>query len=153
MVDVIRSRRLSPALARSRSGFTLTEVLFAVALLGLGAGGILNAYVMSTQHTEWSAYSLAAQSLASQALEQVKEAKWDEAAWPRVDELPPGEFSSVEPLDIPTRGAPVWATNFVTITQVSDQPPLREIAVQCVWSFAGEGRFTNGLVTLRAADQ
>lgn len=139
-------------------GLTLVEVVIALALGCLIFGGILLGYVQTTDRAEWSSYSLAAQSLAMQALEQARGGKWDPNAWPPVDEMRPTNFTSTEVLDVPVAGKPVFATNYVSITAASANPPLRQIQVDCVWGLATRrqairGPFTNRAVTLRACDQ
>jgi type II secretory pathway pseudopilin PulG len=141
---------------RSRAGFSafsLVEVVISVAILALCLGGIVYGYVLQAHRAEWSAYSLAAQSLASQAIEQARSAQWDPQAWPVIDELPPTNFFTVEQLDMLRSGLPVSATNFITITEVSTNPPLRQIEVACTWMFMNRGPFTNTMISLRAADQ
>ncbi|HKS37126.1 MAG TPA: prepilin-type N-terminal cleavage/methylation domain-containing protein [Verrucomicrobiae bacterium] len=135
------------------SAFTLVEVVISVAILALCLAGIVYGYVLQARRAEWSAYSLAAQSLASQAIEQARSAQWDPQAWPVIDELPPTNYSTVEPLDVLRSGAPVGATNFVTVTDVSTNPPLRQIRVACTWMFLDRGPFTNFMIGLRAPDQ
>jgi len=142
----------------AESGFTLTEVVASVAVVALTFGGILYGYVQTSQRAEWSSYSLAAQSLAMQAIEQARGAKWDPNAWPSVDELGITNFTQVETLDVPVAGAPVFATNFVSISTASVNPPLRELRADCVWVLTGRsgvvaGPFTNTAITLRAPDQ
>ena len=140
---------------RRKRGFTLMEVGIASCISGLMIGGIIFGYVQSTNRAEWSAYSLAAHSLAMQRLEQSRAATWDVLAFPVVDELVAGNFPvRAEVLDIPRSGTNVvWATNYTTITQVSANPPLRMIRVDCVWPFIRRGLFTNTVVTYRAPSQ
>jgi prepilin-type N-terminal cleavage/methylation domain-containing protein len=138
---------------RACSAFTLVEVVVSVAILALCLGGVVYGYVLQAQRAEWSAYSLAAQSLASQGIEQARSAQWKPQLWPVIDELPPTNFSTVEQLDMPRSGFPVNATNFVTIIEVSTNPPLRQIRVACTWMFVNRGPFTNTMISLRAADQ
>lgn len=140
---------------RGKRGFTLMEVAIASSISVLMIGGIIFGYVQSTNRAEWSAYSLAAQSLAMQRLEQARAATWDELAFPRIDQLVASNFLvRAEMLDIPRSGTNVvWATNYTTITQVSANPPLRMIRVDCVWPFIRRGLFTNTVVTYRAPSQ
>ena len=65
-------------------------------------------------------------------------------------------------MDIPVSGAPIYITNNVYITKISDTPPLRQIKSECVWEFrpaeAGTNLsqrvfFVNTVITLRAPDQ
>jgi prepilin-type N-terminal cleavage/methylation domain-containing protein len=136
-----------------RSAFTLAEVVIALAILAILIQGVVFGYINSARRAEWSAHSLAAQSLASQGIEQARAAKWDPQAWPTVDELPPTNFVQIDMLDIPISGEPVLATNFISVSMASSNPVLREIRADCVWSFLGRGLFTNTVITLRAPDQ
>ena len=138
---------------RKNSGFTLAEVVIAMAVMTIVIGGLIRGYVLSAQRAAWSAHSLAAESLALQGVEQARAAQWDPQAWPALDELPPTNYTEVDTLDIPVTGQPQFATNFISVTMASTNPPLRQIRVDCVWRFAGRGLFTNTVITLRAADQ
>jgi len=62
--------------------------------------------------------------------------------------------NQVDTLDIPTSGALISVTNYMTATQVSTNPPLKLLVSQVVWTFRLTGRlYTNTMVTLRAPDQ
>ena len=134
-------------------GFTLAEVVITIAIVALVLQGTILGYVLSAQRAEWSAYSLAAQSLAMQGVEQARAAKWDPQAWPKVDELGATNFSYATELDVPVVGTPVYATNYVRVSTVSLNPPLRELQTDCVWRLIKRGPFTNTVITLRAPDQ
>ena len=138
---------------KRNQGFTLAEVVVTMLVIALVMGGVLSGYVLSAERAEWSAYSLAAHSLALQSLEQSRAAKWDPQAWPVVDEQGITNFTQIEPLDMPVSRIPIYATNYVQITTVSVNPPLRQIRADCVWRFIKRGLFTNTVVTLRAPDQ
>ena len=138
---------------RRAAAFTLPELVISAAIAAVSVGGIIYGYVMSAQSAEWSAYHLAANSLALQKMEQARAAKWDRQATPIVDELTNFPVS-VEVLDIPISGTNlVYATNVTTITTVSTIPPLKMIRVDCSWRFASRSVFTNTIVTYRAPDQ
>ena len=126
-----------------------------MAIAAVAIGGVVYGYVMSAQRAEWSAYSLAAQSLAMQRLEQTRASKWDPTANPSVDQLVESNFPVVvDILDIPVSGTNVvYATNRTTITTVSTTPPLKMIRVECSWSFQDRRVHTNQLMTYRAPDQ
>ena len=141
--------------ARARA-FTLVETVIALAVGALILGGLVLGYVLSTQRAEWSAYSLAAQSLAIQRVEQARAVKWDPHAYPpQPDLLVPGNFPpSREILDIPmTGGQLIHATNYTTITDIPGPSPVKMIRVDCVWRFGARGVFTNTTATYRAPDQ
>lgn len=144
---------------RRRAGFTLVETVVAVAVLGLVVEGMIQGYVKFSQHAEWSAHSLAAQSLASQGAEQARAARWDTQAWPQgvglgqADELGVTQYSQTNTLDVPVNGQPIIATNFISITAISTNPALRQIRSDCVWSFMQRRTFTNTIIVLRAPDQ
>ena len=139
------------------AGFTLAEVVVAIAVATLTFGGVIYGYVLTGDRAQWSAYSLAAQSLAMQGVEQARAAKWDPKAWPAVDELGVTNITEVDVLDVPVSGQPVQATNYISVTTVSQDPPLRQLRADCVWSLyngrRSRGPFTNSVVTLRTADQ
>ncbi len=65
---------------RSRSlqaGYSLIELVLAVAVFGLVCGLMLNCYIQAGVNAEWSGYSLAAESLGMDQVEQARQAKWD----------------------------------------------------------------------------
>jgi type II secretory pathway pseudopilin PulG len=134
------------------TAFTLAEVVIAMAIAALSLGSIVNGYIISSQRAEWSAYSLAAHSLAMQRLEQMRAAKWDPDGVPPADQLT-NSPNKVEILDIPRSGTnTVYATNITTISTISTTPPLRMVRVDCVWKFMSRGAFTNTVMTYRTVD-
>jgi prepilin-type N-terminal cleavage/methylation domain-containing protein len=145
--------RVGAQISRRESGFTLAEVVVAMGVFAIVIQGVIFGYVAATRRAEWSAHSLAAQSLASQGVEQARAAKWDPQGWPAIDELPPTNYMEADILDLPVQGAPKEATNYISIVQVSVNPPLREIRADCVWTFVNGSLYTNTVVTLRAPDQ
>lgn len=126
-----------------------------MAIAGLMMAGVTNGFIQCMTQAEWSSYSLAASSLAIQKLEQSRAAKWDRLASPPIDNLISNNFpQDVQILDIPiSQTNIVYATNFTTILQISTNPPLRMIRVDCVWRFMSRGLFTNTIATYRAPDQ
>lgn len=143
---------------KTTEGFTLAEVVISIGLAGITFAGVIYGYALTSDQAQWSAYSLAAHSLAMQGVEQAKSAKWDPQAWPPIDELGTTNYSQVAPLDVPVAGGNIaYATNFVTVTTVSIVPPLRQLRSDCVWNLLNgarsRGLFTNTVITLRAPDQ
>lgn len=134
-------------------GFSLVEMLVAVMVAGVMIAGMVGGYIQTAKQAEWSAYSLAANALALQRLEQVKAAKWDPAGG--VDQVVGANFPArSEILDVPvTKTNIVYATNRTTITSISTTPPLKMVRVDCTWTFLNRGVFTNSVVTYRAPDQ
>lgn len=135
--------------------FTLAEVVIASGLAAMTVTAVIYGYIQSAKFAEWTSYSLAAQSLAMQRLEQCRGCKWDPLGYPPVDELVSTNFSNqVNILDIPISGTNiVYATNYTVITSLATNPPLKMIRVDCVWPFLGRGLFTNTTITYRAPDQ
>jgi type II secretory pathway pseudopilin PulG len=144
-----------PGIGRRLTGITIVEVVLSLAIMGISFGAIVTGYVMSARRAEWSAYSLAANSLAMQRLEQCRAAKWDVLTTPVTDELTASVFTNeVAELDVPVSGTNItYATNFTTISTISANPRLKMIRVDCVWPFKGQGLFTNTMITYRAPDQ
>ena len=135
--------------------FTLIEAVVAALLAGIVTAGLVSSFLQAHKTSEWSSYSLAGQGLALQCVEQARSAKWDPYSYPPVDQLVASNFPDrIEILDVPVSGnSVVYATNRVTIRTVSEQPPLKQIKVQCTWTFPNKGTFTNTVMTYRAADQ
>ena len=137
---------------KAATAFTLVEVVIAMAIAALSLGSIINGYIISSQRAEWSAYSLAAHSLAMERMEQTRAAKWDPDGIPPTDQLT-NSPNTVEILDLPRSGTNiVYATNFMTISTISTTPPLRMVRVDCVWKFMSRGAFTNTVMTYRTVD-
>ncbi len=147
-------------------GFSLAEVLVSLFVFGIVLSGVLYGYVQANRLAEWSSMSLAAQSYATQGAEQARAADWRPRDWPptngpgTMDELPPTNYVLTDILDIPSKGQPnatnssFWVKDYVSISNASLNPPLRQIRSDCVWTFPPTGRrYTNTIVLLRAPDQ
>jgi prepilin-type N-terminal cleavage/methylation domain-containing protein len=156
------------------TGFTLIELLVALMIFILVAGGVIYGYVQSNRTAEWSAISLAAQSCATEGAEQARAADWDPRGnypvtngFGTKDELAVSTvtgFTNLAPqtniLDIPIKGVPsasdfpFFVKTFITISNISANPPLRQIRSDAVWTFYLTGRvYTNTCIFLRAPDQ
>jgi type II secretory pathway pseudopilin PulG len=144
--------------ARKKAGlaFTLVEVVLSLAILALVLGGMIYGYVQTNYRAEWSSMSLAAQSLAAQAVEQVRAAQWalnGGIVTNQLQLLPPTYWQTNMML-IPTTGRPTNVVTTVNITNISANPPLYQFRADCVWYFPRTGTaFTNTVITLRAPDQ
>ena len=127
----------------------------ALVILGIMVTGIVSGFIQTHRTAEWSANSLAAQSLAMQPIEQARAAKWDPYRSKPVDQLVALNFpNTTNVLDIPIAGTNIlYATNRVEIFQVSNDPPLRRIYVECTWTFMNRAVFTNVVLTFRSPDQ
>ena len=149
-------------------GFSLIEVLISLVAFGLVVSGLIYGYVQVNRMAEWSSMSLAAQSWASQGLEEVKSAQWDSKmaviAWgPGTgDEMGFSasqgftNYTFTSTMDVPTTGAPIPITNYVFVTNISVAPfpQIRMIRSDCVWTFPLDGIVcTNTVVSYRAPDQ
>ena len=147
------------------SAFTLAEVVVSLALAGVAFAAILAAYNQAAYRAEWSGYSLAAQGLAVQQIEQAKCAKWDVLDTPPADEINNIRTNAalnvtVTNLDLPITGTNyVLATNYTTITSVTN-PTIPSITVylvrvDTVWPFTWRNRtryFTNTIADYFAPD-
>jgi hypothetical protein len=139
----------------ARHGGSLVEVVFSLGIATLTISGSVNGYILSANRAEWSAYSLAAHSLAMQRLEQVRAAKWDTAAYPPVDQIVPGNFGlQTNILDVPISGSNVvYAISRTILSDISANPPMKFVRVETVWKFMNRGTFTNTVSSYRAPDQ
>ncbi len=146
---------------RGEQGMTLVEVLVAFLVSGLALAGLVSGYLFANTSAEKFGLSLAANAQASQRMEQMRSADWDISSWPNIDQLTTTNFSNqVVTLESSGSGTNlsnvIYATNLVTISTISTNPPLRRIRVDCVWNFQGfheSGVFTNTIETCRAPNQ
>ena len=134
---------------------TLLEVVFALSVSGLAIAGIVGGYIFAVGSSQRSALSLAATARATERLEQTRGASWVVSSYPPVDQLQPSNFpAEVVTLDLAWAGTAITtATNFTQISQISTNPPLRRIHVDCVWRFNRSELVTNSVETCRAPDQ
>jgi type II secretory pathway pseudopilin PulG len=145
----------TPSRSRLESALTLAELVLCTAISAVTIASSMVGYVQSAKRAEFAAYSLAANSLSQQRIEQARACQWDTLANPAVDLLVSTNFPvRVEILDIPIAGTNiVYATNFTTITTLSTNPWLKSIRVDCVWRFVNGRITTNTTMTYRAPDQ
>jgi prepilin-type N-terminal cleavage/methylation domain-containing protein len=143
-------RSLSP-----QAGLTLVEVLVAMAIACVAIAGVVAGYLFSAASAQRSALSLAANGRAVERIEETRSAKWDLSSWPTVDQLASTNFpDQVVVLDHDSTGQrPVYATNITRITQISVNPPVKQIRVDCIWNFRDVQLLTNSVETCRAPDQ
>lgn len=154
------------AAGKPDAAFTLMEIIISIVILTTVLSGLIYGYVQANRTAEWSSMSLAAQSYASQGAESARAAIWS----PRdcltnglqaMDQLPNGtRTTNIDFMDIPTKGDPAstnfqfWVTNYVSIADISTNPPLRQITSQCIWTFPMNNKLcTNTVVLIRTGDQ
>ncbi len=158
---------------RTSAGFTLIEVVMATAVVALIFGGVLRSYTQAGIRIEWTGYSLAAQQLANQVVEQAKAATWDPTrlTGPENDLTNMALLSAVYTnqtytgylngiLDIPYSSTnAVTARSYVTVTMSylsgNTNIPVQFLRVDTVWPFVARGNnayFTNTVCTMIAPD-
>lgn len=115
-----------------------------LAIVTLLFGGILNAYIMSCRRAEWSGFSLAAQAIGIQQIEQARSAVWDYSiskneltnlsllSWTYNASTQVGTGYSTNLLSLPVTGTNiVVVTNFVTVKMLN-LSGLTNVLVQMV---------------------
>lgn len=125
-------------------GFTLIEVMVSLAIIVVLFGGILTAYIQTSRQAEWAGYSLAAQAIGIQQIEQARSAVWDYSigkneltnlnlmGWSYNTSTKVGKGYSTNVLDLPISGTnAVIATNFVTV-KILGLTGLTNVQVQMV---------------------
>lgn len=170
---------LSKASRKERkAAFTLAEVVMCMAIITTLFAGIIMAYANANRRAKWSGYSLAAQALAIQQIEQARSARWD-AYDPSIYEITNIASSasssnyynvtytnntltgySIFKLNIPYSTTNyTYATNFFSDKLVSWEGdasiPMRLVRIDVVWPFTWKNTtrlFTNSLVTYCARD-
>jgi prepilin-type N-terminal cleavage/methylation domain-containing protein len=157
---------------QTRHGFTLVEVVLALAIITVVFAGVILAYSQATYRAQWTGYSLAAESLAMKQIEQARSARWDPAN-------PNGQVLEIYSLnlqnsnyvsatqvltgytwtnlDLPSSGTNfLRATNFVTVKPVPSNLNGTNlmIKIDTVWTFTWRNTrlFTNTVCTYLAPD-
>jgi type II secretory pathway pseudopilin PulG len=151
----------------AKAAFTLIEVMISLFIMMTVLAGLIYGYSQANWTAEWCSMSLAAQSYADQGAEQARASDWNPRAYPMTfgymsaDELTNGtSYSRTDFMDIPTKGTPnatnfqFWVTDYISITNMSVNPPLRRIRSDAVWTFPMNGKLcTNTIIHMRTADQ
>jgi prepilin-type N-terminal cleavage/methylation domain-containing protein len=155
MKKTASERKFGRLEGRRQAGFTMVEVVIALAISSVAVGCLAAGYSFAVLVAEKSALSLAANARMMERLEETRSAKWDTASWPQVDELVSANFpDEVMRLDLAGSGSAVtYATNRTQISVLSSDPPLKRIRVDCVWYFKGVQLLTNSIETCRCPDQ
>jgi Tfp pilus assembly protein PilE len=132
------------------AAFTLAEVVMCVCIMMVLFAAIFTSYIQTSYRAEWSGYSLAAQALAIQQLEQAKSAVWDTQQTPVKNEMTNLLLTSWATLDLPVSGTNyVYATNYSTLTLIPTAVAGVSnymLKVNTVWPFRWKGQtvyFTN----------
>lgn len=140
----------------NQSGFTLLEALVSTVLSGFAITGLIVGYATMAQRAEYAVYSTSAMAICQQGIEMSRAAKWDTSSSPEIDELVTGNFPSysvVMDLNMDAT-VEVRGTNIFEIVKVSQNPPIKKVKVDTIWSMdGGTTLFTNTMVVLRAPDQ
>jgi prepilin-type N-terminal cleavage/methylation domain-containing protein len=138
--------------SQARAGMTLVEVMMALVITGLTVGGIVDGYIYCMTATTKDALYMAANARALERMEDARAAVWNTQSYPVVDQLNTTNFPDLV-VNLNKSGpdpAVITATVKTTITQISTNPPLREIHVDCIWNFQGTEVVTNSIETCRA---
>jgi prepilin-type N-terminal cleavage/methylation domain-containing protein len=159
---------------RGDAGFTLMEVLIALFIVAVVFGSIINGYLVSAIRGQWTGYSLAAQSLALQTIEQARSAVWDGGSGKNeltsLAVMNPQTNGSTftgyttNILDVPWKGTnAVVATNWISVRMFywnnnsALQVQLQMVRVDTVWPFTAWGKhsvnyYTNTICNMIAPD-
>lgn len=137
---------------RRLDGIALVEVLVSSAVAAIVIGAIFAGYSQASYRAEWGAFNFAAQSLAAERFEQTRGCRWDRDAG--TNNLVSANFPpQVLPLDLPVNNQAIFGTNYTVITDLSVNPPIKMVRVDCIWTFPRSGKnHTNSVVSYRAPD-
>jgi type II secretory pathway pseudopilin PulG len=145
---------------RPVSGYTLVEVALAMSIVALVFSVTIVSYIHATTRAKWSGYSLAAQALAVQQIEQARSALWDPTMGATgYDELLNLPTVTTNTLNLPISGTNVlFATNYITVSLFTNNgSQFHMVRVDTVWNFVGYATnrqhvFTNTAVSYFAPD-
>jgi hypothetical protein len=137
--------------------------MVALGIVTLLFSGILTVYIQSSRRAEWAGYSLAAQAIGIQQIEQARSGVWDFSiskneltnlnlfSWSYNATTKVGTGYTTNVLDLPISGTNiVMATNFVTVKMLNvaglANVQIQMVTVDTVWPFptsTGTRLFTN----------
>ncbi|HTV39961.1 MAG TPA: prepilin-type N-terminal cleavage/methylation domain-containing protein [Candidatus Sulfotelmatobacter sp.] len=145
----------------AKEAFTLVEVLIAFSIAVMVLTGVFFAYSQANRLAEFSSMSLAAQSYASQGIEEMRSFQWDQEAVTNGIGLQATNSSTAliwppksDSLDVPQTGNYLYATNYDYEFTNESSPPLWELKSVVVWTFPLTHKlYTNTVITLRAPDE
>jgi type II secretory pathway pseudopilin PulG len=139
---------------RGFAAFSLIEVCVALAIAVLVMAGMFQGYQLSSRRAQYASFSLAASAMAMQRLESIVAAQWVVSGTTITNIFNPVlQATTTNSLCVPSSGTNImYGTNYVTITQISTNPPYLMVRVDCAWNFMGMGVFTNTVAVLRAPD-
>lgn len=137
---------------RGETAFTLIETVVAMAVAVLVMTGMFEGYEVVSQRSQFASYSLAANATAIKQLENIICASWVVSGVATTDIFNPVLTNpQVNALCLPSYGSNlVYATNYATVTLITNRPPYVMVRVDCVWNFMGTGVVTNSAAVLRA---
>jgi len=131
---------------------TLIEVMVAMAIAVLMVAGIVTGYIYCSTATVKDSLYMAANARAMERLEETQSAQWDTSISPAVDQLVASNFPP-QTVTLNISGSDpnvISATVNTEISQISINPPLRRIHVDCIWQFQGGDFITTSIETCRA---
>jgi hypothetical protein len=146
--------------------------MVALGIVTLLFSGILTAYIQSSRQAEWTGYSLAAQAIGVEQIEQARSGVWDLSiskneltnlnllSWTYNAATKVGTGYTTNVLDLPVSGTnTVMATNFVTVKMLNltglSNVLVQMVTVDTVWPLttrSGTRLFTNRTATYYGPD-
>jgi len=126
----------------------------ALAITALTVAGIVSGYIYCSNVTVMDSLTMAASTQAQARIEEAHSAQWDISAYPAIDQLVATNFTDrTVTLNLPdSKSVAIPATVRTTISEVSSNPPIKLIHVDCIWQFR-DATMTNSIETMRAPDQ
>jgi prepilin-type N-terminal cleavage/methylation domain-containing protein len=139
---------------KGAAAFTLIEVSVALAIAVLVMTGMFKGYQIASRRAQYASFSLAASAMAMERMESIVASQWVVSGTSITNIFNPAlKATTTSALCVPNTSTNlVYGTNFVTLTQVSTNPPYILVRVDCVWNFMGMGVFTNTVAVMRAPD-
>ena len=140
---------------RSRVAMTLTEVVVALAIVGLILAGTVIGYINCANASVKAELEQAGNAKAMERLEATHCAIWAPFRATPVDQLVASNFPDlVVSLDQPgTNLSGTVATIKTTIASISTNPPMRSVHIDCIWQFQGQEWITNSVETILVSQQ
>ena len=137
----------------AKRAFTLMEVAMCMFIAMITCGAIMKCYVLASRRSLWASCSLAANAMVMKQVEQAMGANWILGSG-TVELFSLSTNVTTANLEMPiSQTNVVYCTNYISITQLSTNPPYAMIKVNCVWSFMDLGVFTNSVAVIRGPNR
>lgn len=138
--------------ARRARAFTLIELVMAMGIAFTVLAALAFGYMQAYRISDSALLQAEAQRLACDRLETVLAASWRYYGAQPTNQLTDFVGEYPQSFQVPSVTSSQIVARVVTQIATTDNPPLAEVRVQCIWTSPNGFVYTNEVATLRAPD-